>query len=72
MKKRLLGRLKGCWFILTKRNFILIHEIKEFEKNGVKMRKAAVLRRTDYSPESDFLSMKMGIFICFPETKIPQ
>lgn len=49
-------RFLAIWFILTRRNFILIYGIEEFIENSEKGRKLHLLRRTDYGGDSDQLS----------------
>lgn len=66
--KAFFGRIKGLWFVLTSRNFILIYGIKEFvNKDGDEGHKIAYLRRTDYNTESDFYSMKASMVMQFGE-----
>lgn len=59
--KRFKGVIQAIYYILKKRNFILIHGIEEFERDGEKGRRLAYLRRTDYDTESDFYSMKASM-----------
>jgi hypothetical protein len=59
--KAFFNRLKAVWFILSKRNFILIYGIKEIKINGKEGRRAGYLHRTDYSTESDFYTMKSSM-----------
>jgi len=66
---RLKLRIMACKAILTG-NFILIHNIKETVINGAKARELSLLRRTDYTMESDFLTMKGAILNYFPVTEI--
>ena len=56
--KALVGKLKGLWYILRTRNFILLYDIKEGFIGDEPSRSVAALRRTDYNTESDFYSMK--------------
>jgi hypothetical protein len=63
--KALKGWLKGLWYILTNRNFILIYGIKEIEINGQPGRTVASIRRTDCNTESDFYTMKSSMISQF-------
>lgn len=65
--RSIIGKLKALYFILASRNFILIHDIKEFEKDGQHGHSTAYLRRTDYDTESDFYSMKASMVHQFGE-----
>lgn len=58
MKFTLVSRLKAIWRILTKNNFILI-EVSEFvNENGEAGRDVRVLLRTDYTIDSDVLTLE--------------
>lgn len=65
IKIRLLAILR----IIFSRNFILIDQIKE-PLNDSEKRICRLLRRTDYSDESDFLTLKMSIMANFKVTEI--
>lgn len=64
------SRLKGIWKLLLSRNFILIHNIKRTEAGKESTTEVGVHRRTDYTTQQDFLAMKAGIFVAFPESMI--
>lgn len=49
-------RLVALWRVLTTKNFILIHRIKEFEENGNRGRELVVTSLTEYDNDSDQLS----------------
>lgn len=55
---RIIPRLIAIWRIITKRNFILI-EVEEFVvENNQRGRNVRALIRTDYSIESDLLTLE--------------
>ena len=59
--KRIIGKIKSIFYILTNRNFILIYGIKEIKINNEPGRKSSFIRRTDYNTESDFYTMKSSM-----------
>lgn len=65
--KAIISRIKCLWFVLTSRNVIVIHKIKEIQIDGQPGRRVAVRRRTDYNTESDYLTMKMAIYVAFSD-----
>lgn len=70
--KQIWLRLLALWFIVTSKNFILIHNIEETVLNGQPARKNRLLRRTDYSCESDFYSIKLALLANFNVTEIEE
>ena len=57
--KRIRVILFSIFKILSCRNFILIYDIEEFKtENNESGRKLNIARRTDYSNESDVLTVK--------------
>jgi hypothetical protein len=62
MFKKLKIRIYSIWLILTTKNYILIHDIKEYNENNIDKRKMLTTRRTDYSDESDCLTLKATYF----------
>lgn len=64
-------KLIALYRVLTKRNFILLDNLIE-PLNDKDTRKSRLLRRTDFSNESDFLFMKMGIMCNFDVVKIEE
>jgi len=71
MKKKLIGRLLAIWKILTTKNFILIHSVKEYTVDSESGRKFKIIRRTDYTDESDALTLKAS-FITLHEKIKPE
>ena len=54
--------MRSIWSILTKKNYILIYGIEEFTReDGEPGRRFSWSRRTDYSTESDFYTMKAAM-----------
>ncbi len=61
--KRLKGRLNIVLTALTTKNIMLV-TVNEFtENNGEKGRNVSVITRTDYSHESDYLTLKGAVLI---------
>ena len=53
-------RFSSVWKILTRRNFILINVDENPDRES---RDVSIVCRTDYSTESDLLTMKAGILM---------
>jgi hypothetical protein len=60
------SKLLAIWFILTKRNFILLYGLKEIYKGDQVGSKVGVLGRTDLTAKRDFYCMCHAIKIAFP------
>lgn len=56
-------RLKGMWYLIKSRNFILVYDINEFVEDGQKGRSISILKRTNYNAESDLLTIKGAYFM---------
>ena len=67
--KKLKIRLYSIWLILTSKNYILIHDIKEYNENNIDKRKMKITRRTDYSDDSDCLTLKATFFSLYDKIK---
>lgn len=56
-------RLKGLWYMLTSKNFILIYHIKDNISNEVEYRKLHILKRTNYDEMNDIITVKFAYFL---------
>lgn len=64
--KTLKGKLLAIWFIITKRNFILLYGLKEIHKGDQVGSRVDVLGRTDLTAKRDFYCMCHAINIAYP------
>lgn len=64
--KKLKGKLLAIWFIITKRNFILLYGLKEIYKGDQVGSKVGVLGRTDLTAKRDLYCMCCAINIAYP------
>ena len=64
--KGFLGKLKGVWFVLKSKNFILLHSCHEFKKGNKTGFGLAVLRRTNFSDRRDLYLIVGSVKVAFP------
>ena len=68
--KKIIGKIKAIWLVLTSSNFILLHSCSEFVKDGKKGFSVAVLRRTDFTDQRDLYIMAGAIKVAFKDLSL--
>lgn len=65
--KQIKFRLQALWFILTSKNFILLHSIQVIKHDNEEVgQKVGIIRRTDFSSKRDLYTMSASINLTFP------